>query len=230
MSHVKRLLPWLAFVALVAMFVLAYVNRGAARNSYVNRGAAWQHKKEYDKAIADYTEAIRLDPTYAPVYVKRGNAWLDKKNFDKAIADYNEAIRLIPTFAPAYRNRGDTWQSKKNYDKAIADYNEVIRLVPGNPGAYNALAWIWATCPEERLRDGKRAVELATRVCELTEWKYANPLDTLAAAYAEVGDFDKAVEWQEKASKLYTDADDRKKGEDRLKLYQQRKPYREEDK
>jgi len=80
------------------------------------------------------------------------------------------------------------------------------------------------------LRDGKRAVELATRVCELTEWKYANPLDTLAAAYAEVGDFDKAVEWQEKASKLYTDADDRKKGEDRLKLYQQRKPYREEDK
>ena len=66
MSHVKRLLPSLAFVVLVAMFVLAYVNQGAARNGYVNRGEAWQHKKEYDKAIADYTEAIRLNPTMHP--------------------------------------------------------------------------------------------------------------------------------------------------------------------
>ena len=52
-------------------------------------------------------------------------------------------------------------------------------------------------------------------------------LGTLAAAYAEAGDFDKAVEWQEKANKLYTDADDRKKGEDRLNLYKEKKPYRE---
>ena len=76
-----------------------------------------------------------------------------------------------------------------------------------------------ATCPDAKHRDGRKAVELATRACELNE-----------ADYAEAGDFDKAVEWQEKANKLYSDADDRKKGEDRLKLYQQRKPYREEDK
>ena len=63
MSHTTRLLPWPVFVALVAMFVLAYVNRGAAQNGYYNRGNVWQHKKEYDKAIADYNEAIRLDPT-----------------------------------------------------------------------------------------------------------------------------------------------------------------------
>jgi len=54
-----------------------------------------------------------------------------------------------------------------------------------------------------------------------------NMLGTLAAAYAEVGDFDKAVEWQEKANKHYTDADDRRKGEDRLKLYKKKKPYQE---
>jgi len=151
-------------------------------------------------------------------------------DYDKAIADCNEAIRLDPKLASAYSNRGIAWGFKKNFDKAIADYNEVIRLVPGNPGAYNALAWIWATCPEERLRDGKRAVELATHVCELTEWKYANPLDTLAAAYAEVGDFEKAVERQEKAIQLTTDARNKQEYQDRLKLYQQRKPYREEDK
>ena len=103
-------------------------------------------------------------------------------------------------------------------------------FIPGNAWGYHALAWLWATCPEESFRDGKRAVDLATRGCKLAEWKDAHMLDTLAAAYAEVGDFDKAVEWQAKANRLFVNADDRKKGEDRLYLYQHRKPYREEDK
>ena len=131
----------------------------------------------------------------------------------------NEAIRLDPKIAVAYSNRGAAWWGKKEYDKAIGDYNEAIRLDPKYADRYESLAWLMATCPDAKHRDGRKAVELATRACELNE-----------AAYAEAGDFDKAVEWQEKASKLYTDADDRKKGEDRLKLYQQRKPYREEDK
>jgi hypothetical protein len=61
----------------------------------------------------------------------------------------------------------------------------------------------------------------------LGDWKEANDLDTLAVAYAEAGDFTKAVEWQEKANKLYSHAEDRKKGEDRLKLYKDKKPYRD---
>ena len=80
MSRITLLLMCLAFVALVAMFVLAFVNHGAARNDYFNRGAYWQHKKDYDKAIADYNQAIRLDPMYAPVYVNRGAAWGAKKD------------------------------------------------------------------------------------------------------------------------------------------------------
>ena len=87
-------------------------------------------KKDFDKAIADCNEAIRLDPKYALAYNNRGNAWHDKKNYDKAIADYNEAIRLDPTYAFAYNNRGDAWYDKKDYDKAIADFNEAIRLDP----------------------------------------------------------------------------------------------------
>ncbi len=231
MSTRKRLLPWFVFLALVAMFVLAYVNRrGAARNDYIQRGAAWYDKNQYDKAIADLNEAIRLDPTYAIAYNNRGVAWQHKKEYDKAIADLNEAIRLEPTYAIAYNNRGNAWRDKKNYDKAIADYNEAIRLDPKDADVHNALAWLRATCPDESLRDGRKAVELATRACDLTECKDVNKLDTLAAAYAEVGDFDKAIEWQEKANKLYTNANDRKKGEDRLRLYQDKKPYRDEGK
>jgi len=109
MSRITRLLMCLAFVALVAMFVLAYVNRVAPRNGYVNRGIAWQNKKQYDKAIGDYNEAIRLDPTFALAYNNRGNAWRDKKEYAKAIADYNDAIRLDPMYAPAYASRGAAW-------------------------------------------------------------------------------------------------------------------------
>ena len=68
---------------------------------------------------------------------------------------------------------------------------------------------------------------MATRACELTQWKNANDLDTLAAAYAEVGEFDEAVEWQEKAIQLTTDAERKQKHQDRLKLYKEKKPYRE---
>ena len=65
-----------------------------------------QHKQNYDKAIADYNESIRLDPKYAIAYNNRGDAWYHKKEYDKAIADFNEAIRLDPKTAVAYSNRG----------------------------------------------------------------------------------------------------------------------------
>ena len=160
-------------------------------------------------------------------YQGRGRVWSQKKDYDKALADYNEAIRLNSKYAPAFISRGNAWRAKQEYDKAIADYNEAIRLDPKYALAYNNRAWLWATCPNEKFRDGKRAVEVGIHACELSEWKQANHLGTLAAAYAEVGDFDKAVEWQEKANKLYTDADDRKKGEEWLKLFKEKKPYRE---
>ena len=101
-------------------------------SAYNNRGRLGD-KKEYDKAIADYNEAIRLDPKYAGAFNNRGNAWYDKKEYDKAIADYNEAIRLDPKIAAAFNNRGIAWYDKKEYDKAIADYNEAIRLDPSTP-------------------------------------------------------------------------------------------------
>jgi tetratricopeptide (TPR) repeat protein len=157
----------------------------------------------------------------------RGIAWKAKKEYDKAIADFNEAIRLDPKDALAYYNRGVVWGDKKEYDRAIADFNEAIRLDPKDALAYGSRAWIWATCPDPKHRDGKRAVESATRACDLSDWKAAYALGTLAAAYAESGDFAKAVEYQEKAHKLYSDEDKKKWGK-LLDLYKAKKPHRDQ--
>ena len=122
--------------------------------------------------------------------------------------------------------RGIGLANKKEYDKAIADCNKAIRLDPKYASAYNNRAWLWATCPDAKYRDGKKAVESATKACELSEWKEPNDIGTLAAAYAEAGDFDAAMKWQSKAIALLTDARTRE-DRSRLKLYQEKKPYRE---
>jgi hypothetical protein len=90
------------------------------------------------------------------------------------------------------------------------------------------LAWFAATCPDEASRDGRQAVLDATRACERTFWKAEMTLDTLAAAHAEVGDFEQALKYQKQALECGDlPVNIRPKAEARLALYQQGKPYRE---
>jgi RNA polymerase sigma factor (sigma-70 family) len=200
-----------------------------AADAYKDRGYAWSKQIKYDKAIADFSTAIRLVPTDADAYVRRGEAWTDKEEYDKAIADLSTAIHLAPTDADAYWRRGYAWSENRRYDKALADIGEAIRLDPKVVAPYLAQARIWATCPNAKFRDGEQALKSATRACELTHWKDADAIDILAAAYAETGDFDKAVKWQTKANAMFIFAgsDDIEQGEACLKLYEQKTPYRD---
>ena len=195
--------------------------------AFFNRGDAWYRKEAYDKAIADFNENLRLEPNHTDGYLSRAVAWMMKREYDKALSDHNEAVRLEPKNARLYSLRGVLHKFRRDYDKAIADYNEAIRLDPNLASAYMYRASIWATCPESKYRDGKRAVESATRACELFGWRNPWAIDDFAAAYAETGDFAKAVEWQGQATKLYADSEKKKQGEDRIKLYQDKKPYRD---
>jgi S1-C subfamily serine protease len=104
--------------------------------AYFDRGMASFEGQQYDKAISDYSEAIRLDPTLGSAYANRGLAYYSKKDYDNAIRDYTKAIRLDPTSSITYSNRGLVYDDEKDYDKAIDNYNKAIRLDPKSAAAY----------------------------------------------------------------------------------------------
>jgi tetratricopeptide (TPR) repeat protein len=196
---------------------------------YNNRGLAYRAQKDYDRAIKDYSQALWLDAKMTDAYFNRGNAYKARKEYVQAVGDYSEAVRLAPTWADPYFNRANTHRANREYEQAIRDYREVLRLDPKDADALNNLAWLLATCPEERLRDGRQAVEYASRACDLTSWKASYFLATLAAACAEAGDFRQAIRWQERA--LESPQYERNEGTHarrRLALFENRRPYREE--
>jgi tetratricopeptide (TPR) repeat protein len=195
--------------------------------AYNTRGVAWNSKAEYESAIADYNQAIRINPRHVPALANRAAAWSRRRDYDRAIADFTQVMRYDPKNSLIFHGRGNALAAKNDHQKALADYNEAIRLDPKNAAALNHRAWLLATCPDEKVRDGKQAVESATRACELSDWKNADYVATLAAAYAEMGDFAKAAKWQGKSNALYDDTAAQKRGQVRLKLYKTKTPYRD---
>jgi tetratricopeptide (TPR) repeat protein len=196
--------------------------------AYAYRGYARHRLGDLDGAVADYGEAVRLEPKRSWNYCCRGLARLSKGECDQAVADFDEAMRLAPEQAWPYYHRGRAWLGKGDYVKAVSDLDEAIRLDPSDAGAFNSLAWLLATCPDEGCRDAQVAVGAATRACELSGWKNAFHLGTLAAAYAEAGEFEKAIDFQLRANKLYDDGDEWEQGQQRLSLYDRMRPYRDE--
>ncbi|MHC4176521.1 MAG: tetratricopeptide repeat protein [Planctomycetota bacterium] len=103
-----------------------------------DRGVTYLQDGEFDKAIAEFTKEIQLDPASATTYGNRAGAYVAKGEFDKAIVDYTEAIRLDPQLAGAYYGRGVAYDCSGEPDKAIVDYDEAIRLNPRYAEAYHS--------------------------------------------------------------------------------------------
>jgi len=153
---------------------------------YEARGTAY-HFTERQRAIADYSEAIRLDPNYALAYHNRGRAYVEKNEHDRAIADYSEAIRLDPKYAAACEGRGLAYFYKKEYDRAIADYSEVIRLDPKYAAAYHnrGRAYVEKNERDRAIADYSEAIRL--------DPKNMDAYLSRGLTYAEKKEYDRAI-------------------------------------
>jgi tetratricopeptide (TPR) repeat protein len=170
---------------------------------------------------------VQLNPNRSLAYAYRAMGHWKRGNREQAIADLTKAIELGPgsKTVACYHNRGVMLIRVGEFRRAISDLERCVELEPDGIANLSALAWVLATCPAEGIRDGSRAVELAQRACELTNWKDA-VLDTLAAASAESGQFDRASEWEREAVSLAGEKET-KEYRERLDLYGNRKPYRD---
>lgn len=192
----------------------------------VNRAGLWQAKKEYDKAIADASQAVMFQPALPGAYRARGLAWAAKKEHDKAIGDFSRALQFDPKSGQLHADRAGAHSALKDYAKALDDFNAAIRLEATNVAVLAPAALWLASCPEAKYRDGKRALQLALQAHKL-EGNNTQALQALAAAYAEVGQFDDAVRWQEHAlNDRFLKSD--KNAQAPLESYRQKQPYRRE--
>jgi tetratricopeptide (TPR) repeat protein len=196
---------------------------------YCVRADAYRSSGDLDHAIADYTKAINLDSEDPESLNARGELHEAKKEYDSAVKDFTAAIKLDPKFAGAYNNRGIVYKKTKEYGQALADYRAALKLEPKSDGPLNNLAYLMAACPDEKVRNGKKAVEYATKACERSDWKRWEMLDTLAIANAEAGNFAEATRLEKKAMELgVPDKLDQEALTQRLKLFEASKPYHEQ--
>ncbi len=195
--------------------------------AFFNRSLVYSEQQNPQKALADLDQAIQLKPDFAEAYNNRGLLYQELGQIDKALADFDRAIALRVRFPGALTNRAYLRQERQEYDLALQDYAMALRFAPDAHFTLNDLAWLLATCPDENLRQGEQAVSFAKRACELTEFQVPDYLDTLAAAYAESGDFVEAVKWAEKALSHSKDDAFRKILESRVELFRNHKPYHE---
>jgi tetratricopeptide (TPR) repeat protein len=159
-------------------------------------------QRRFGEAVEELQKLQRLAPRDTLTLLQLAILFSADDKPEKAIAAYSAVLAEDPKEWRALRGRGDAYLNIGKQIEAIADYENGLMLQPDDQGMLNNLAWVLATSPRDSLRDGRRAIELATKAGEATEYKLPHILSTLAAAYAETGDFESAVKWSTKSVEL----------------------------
>lgn len=193
-------------------------------------GHAYVGLREFDRAIEEYTQAIKFGAHRSLIYNNRGGLYSLRKDWKHAIEDYSNAITIDPAIPENYYGRGIAYLNQHHYAKALADFDSSYKCGLGTVAAYS-LAQLLATCPDPAVRDGRRALEYARLICESTNYKNPLFLNSLASALAETGQWEEAVNRTEQALSIAGQRD----GESgiscigtrmRLELYRLHEPYR----
>jgi len=183
-----------------------------------------------EEAVTVYRQAIKRHPDRVDGYLgladilkQQGKDAERNTVVDKVISLYRRKLQSNPNDGCSY-SLAYIYLSRDQRDEARAQFRLWIKSCRG-PLGLNEFAMQWAAFDNAKDRDGEIALEAATRACQLTGWGNSYFLDTLATAYAEIGDFDAAVKWQTRAIELLTEKTEQEDFRTRLKLYQEKKPY-----
>jgi tetratricopeptide (TPR) repeat protein len=194
-------------------------------------------KKRWGDAINDLQVLLQTDPTNAEYRIRLAGYYVGDSRPRKAIELLTQVLDAVrdendpeqkETKADALRARGDALLSVGKHAEAVKDYDEAMKIDPNDTGVLNNLAWVLATSPDAPVRNAERSIELGTKACELTKYQKPHILSTLAAGYAEKGDWETAKKWSAKAVELGAkddDIDQQLKKE--LESYKEQKPWRE---
>ncbi len=193
--------------------------------AFVARGDLFLDLGEHDYALKDLEMALELSPKTAEIHNSKGVTLRMMGKYPEAIESYSKCLELDPKFMPAFINRGFAYKRTKKFKLAVQDYDQALELVPASASAQNDLAWLLATCEEEDFLDGERSLELALSACRTVKYRNPEYLDTLAAAYARTGDFEKAVETVSTAIELFGEGTEHQASKQRQELYRKKKAF-----
>lgn len=234
----KPLLIIIAICFVIVLIALAVSLRGASDkelyNQHWNEGDKHGQEGNWDKAAESFTKAIRHYPALPGnygSYVNRANSYSMLGKLDLALEDYQRVLDAFPDksvteLGEVYYNRGAAYHKNGKPELAISDYEQAISIDTQIKSVHNKLAWLLATSPDEKIRNGKKALIHARIACEQTGNKNPSYLDTLAAAFAETGDFANALLTQKQAIDLETIAKNKADLAIKLEMYEQKLPYR----
>ena len=191
-------------------------------------GNLLQRLGRFDEAIGQYRRAIQLESNNYAAIDKLGQALLESGRVDEAVLWAEQALRIHPEAPGAYLNLGTFYMRTARDAEAIATFQRGLEQTPSSPAIAMRLAWLLATSPDAELRNGRQAIELAKSACEESDFKDPEALDVLAAAYAETGQYEKAVNTARDALDKAAAMNEQERAdiEYRLKDFQSRRPYR----
>jgi protein O-mannosyl-transferase len=162
-------------------------------------GNVLARKGRLDDAIAHFRQAIELRPDFPDAHYNLGTALFQQGDLDDAIAEWRTTLSIHPYDAGAHTSLGNALVQQGSLREAVDHYEKALQAEPDSILPLNNLAWVMSTGPDDSLRNNEIAVQLATKANELS--KETNPIfiRTLAAAYAQAGQFEKAIETARRA-------------------------------
>ena len=195
----------------------------------INYAADLAATGRYERAEQQLREAVRLRETSAAAHGNLGSVLCLQGELDDGIAHLERALALDPEYTDAHRNLGEAYAAQGKRALAVKHFTLAVEASPNNSFLLSRLGWLLATSPEDSVRDGRKAVEVSERAVRLTSGQHPMSLETLAAAYAEVGRLDDAVGAARRALMLAQKSGDRRAVAtltDRLALYERRQAGR----